>query len=76
MQPEPQPLRGFLLTLIYLHNLEHMKGAFLSMEAQGGITQLPVGVNGNRGQQVQQVPQQPFGQLAPVLDLGAIREAI
>ena len=28
--------------------------------------QLPVGVNDNKGQQVQQVPQQPFGQLALV----------
>ena len=32
---EPQPLRGFLLSLIQLHNREHMKKAFLSMEAQG-----------------------------------------
>ena len=32
MQPKPQPLRGFLFRLIHLHNLEHMKGAFLSME--------------------------------------------
>ena len=36
MQLEPQPLKGFLLRLIHLHNLEHMKGAFLSMEARGG----------------------------------------
>ena len=30
-----QPLRGFLLKLIQLHNLEYMKEAFLSMEARG-----------------------------------------
>ena len=53
MQLEPLPLKGFLLRLIHLHNLEHMKGAFLSMEARGGIMQLPTGVNGSRGQQVQ-----------------------
>ena len=35
MQPEPQPLIGFLLRLINLHNLEHIKGTFLSMEARG-----------------------------------------
>ena len=35
--------------------------------------QPPAGLNGNRGQQV---PQQPFGQPAPVPDLGAIREAV
>ena len=37
----------------------------------GGIIQPPVGVNGNRGQQVplqgQQVPQQPFRQSTPIL---------
>ena len=36
MQPWPQLVRDFLLRLIYLHNLEHMNGAFLSMEALGG----------------------------------------
>ena len=73
--PEPQPLRGFLLRLIHLHNLLHMKGEFLSMEVRGE-SWLLVGVNGNKGKQVQQVPQQPFGQPAPVLDLAAIREAV
>ena len=34
-QPKPQPLKGFLLRLIQLHNLEHMKGAFLLMESRG-----------------------------------------
>ena len=33
------------------------------------------GMNGNRGQQVQQVLQHPFGKPAPVQDLGAITEA-
>ena len=33
-------------------------------------------MNGNRGQQVQQVPRQPFGQPTPVPDLGAIIEAV
>ena len=32
---EPQPLKGFLLKLTPLHNLEHMKGAFLLTEAWG-----------------------------------------
>ena len=74
MQPEPQPLREFLLRLIHLHNLEHMKETFLSMEGRGGgIMQPPTGVNGNRGQQV---PQQPFGQPTSVPDLEAIREAV
>ena len=59
MQPKPQPLKGFLLISIQLHNLEYMKEAFVSMEALGGIMQPPVGVNGNRGQQVQQVSQVP-----------------
>ena len=58
MQLEPQPLKGFLLGLIQLHNLKYMNEAFLSMEARGGIMQPPAGVNGNWGQQVQQVPQQ------------------
>ena len=35
--------------------------------------QLPIGVNGNRGQQV---PQHPFGQPSLVLDLGALRDAV
>ena len=38
--------------------------------------QIPTGVNGNRGQQVQQVPQQPFGQPAPIPYLRAIKEAV
>ena len=33
-----------------------MKEAFHLIEARGGIMQPPVGVNGNRGQEVQQVP--------------------
>ena len=76
MQPEPQPFRGFLLRLIHLHNLEHIKGAFISMEARGGIVQPHAGVNGNMGQQVQQFPQQPFRQPALVPNLGAIREVV
>ena len=35
MQLEPQPHRGFLLRLIQLHNREHIKETFLSVEAQG-----------------------------------------
>ena len=45
--------------------------------------QSPTGVNGSKGQkvqqvprQVQQVPQQPFVQPASVLDLGANRETM
>ena len=57
MQLEPQPLREFLLKLIQLHNREHMEEVFLSVEARGGIMQALAGVNGNWGQQVQQVPQ-------------------
>ena len=38
--------------------------------------QPPTGVNGNRGQQVQQVPQQPFRQPTLVPNLGAIIEAV
>ena len=38
--------------------------------------QSPTGVNGNKGQKVQQVPQQPFVQPASVLDLGANRETM
>ena len=38
-----------------------------------GIMQFPVGMNGNKGQQV---PQQPFRQPTSVLYLGAIREAL
>ena len=56
MQPRPQPLRGFLLRLIHLHSLEHMKRDFLSI---GGIMQSPVGENGNRGQQILQLVMQP-----------------
>ena len=37
MKPWPQPLRGFLLRLIQLHNLEYMKEAYLLVEARGGI---------------------------------------
>ena len=36
MQLEPQPLKGFLLRLIQLSNLEYMNEGFLSMEARGG----------------------------------------
>ena len=36
MQLEPQPLKGFLLKLIQLYNLEYIKEVFLSMEAWGG----------------------------------------
>ena len=75
MQPEPQSLRGFLLKLIHLHNMEHMKEPFLSIEARG-IMQPPAGINGNWGQQVQQVPRLPFVQPTSVQDLGAIKEAI
>ena len=35
--------------------------------------QPPVEVNGNRGQQVQQVPQKPFVQQAQIPNLGAIK---
>ena len=35
MQLEPQPLRKFLFRLIKLHNQNHMKDAFLSVEARG-----------------------------------------
>ena len=41
-----------------------------------GIMQPPAEVNGNRGQQVQQVPQYPFRKLDPILDLWAIREVV
>ena len=65
MKLEPQPLRRFLLRLIHLHNLEHMKRFFfLSMQAQGTVE-----VNGNKGHQVQQVPQQPFRQPALIPNL-------
>ena len=55
MQPEPQPLRGFLLRLIHLHNMEHMKWGFSFNGGSGGggggggIIQSPIGVNDNRG---------------------------
>ena len=86
MQPEPQPLKGFLLIPIQLHDLEYMKEAFVSMEALGGIMSPRVGVNGNRGQQVQQVPkvpqqvqkvpQQSFVQPVAILDLRAIIKVV
>ena len=38
--------------------------------------QLLIGMNGNRGQQVQQVLHQPFGQPALVPDLGAIKDEV
>ena len=86
MQLKPHPLRGFLLKLIQLLNLEYMKEVFLSMEAWGGgagIMQPPIRVNGNWGQQFPQLPQQvpqaprqPFVQPIVVPNLGAIREAV
>ena len=36
----------------------------------------PARVNGNRGQEVQQVSQEPFGQPTLVPNLGAIREVV
>ena len=53
-----------------------MKGGFLSIEARGASCKPPIGMNGNMGQQVQQVSQKPFGQPAPIPDLGAIKEAM
>ena len=38
--------------------------------------QPPIGVNGNKGRQVQQVPQKPFGQPALVPNLAAVKEAV
>ena len=52
IQAWSQPFRGFLLKLIHLHSMEHIKGAFLSIEAEEGIMQLPTGENGTQGQQI------------------------
>ena len=76
MQPELQPLKEFLLKLIYLHILEHMKRDFSFNGGPKAIMQPPVGVNGNRGQQVQQVPQHPFRQPTPIPNLSAIKEVV
>ena len=52
------------------------EGGFSFNGGSRSIMQPLVRVNDNKGQQVQQVPQHPFGQLAPVPDLGAIKEAM
>ena len=58
-----------------LTQLGAYEGGFSFDGGLGNIMQPPVGMNGNRGQQVQQVPQQPFGQPALVPNLEAIKEA-
>ena len=68
MHLEPQPFRGFLLKLIHFHNLEHMKGAFLSMVR---AIMPPTRMNGNMGQQILQLVMK----LPPPPDLGTKSQA-
>ena len=70
MQLEPQPLRRFFFSQTNpLTQPGAYEGNFSFKGGLGGIKQPPTGVNGNRGQQVQQVPQQTFRQPTLVPDL-------
>ena len=75
MQLEQHPLTGFLLKLIHLHNLEHMKGAFFQWRPEGHH------VAACRSEWQQRTTSSTsfsttFGQLASILDLRAIIHAI